>query len=204
MHCPSLRQYYVYKGAPISFGNGYPNIQRAVFFLLDKRKKRAHNINMKISVSSFLAFSTLIYHSTLATTLKPSRKDTLESWNSVQARHLSPAYPHGGLRKRQLGKMLRNEARLDFVDHFTHVTARSNDPVLYATLNMRSNHPVLSIEDLEDGLVDVTCSEEGIKLTFSTSQYMEQVSKELGNTDEFVAISSHWGCNEKEERAPHM
>ncbi|DAA74084.1 TPA_exp: putative GPI anchored protein [Trichophyton benhamiae CBS 112371] len=159
---------------------------------------------MKISVSSFLAFSTLIYHSTLATTLKPSRKDTLESWNSVQARHLSPAYPHGGLRKRQPGKILGNEARLDFVDHFTHVTARSNDPVLYATLNMRSNHPVLSIEDLEDGLVDVTCSEEGIKLTFSTSQYMEQVSKELGNTDEFVAISSHWGCNEKEERAPHM
>ncbi|KAF3895732.1 hypothetical protein GTR04_3783 [Trichophyton interdigitale] len=69
---------------------------------------------------------------------------------------------------------------------------------------MRSNHPVLPIEDLEDGLVNVTCSEEGIKLTFSTSQYMEQVSKELGSTEVFVAISSHWGCNEEEERAPHM
>ncbi|EGE08948.1 hypothetical protein TEQG_07903 [Trichophyton equinum CBS 127.97] len=125
---------------------------------------------MKIPVSSLLAFSTLLCHSTLATTLKPSRKDVLESWDSVQARHLSPAYPHGGLRKRQPGKILRNEANLDFVDHFTHVTARSNDSVLYATLNMRSNHPVLPIEDLEDGLVNVTCSEEGIKLTFSTSQ----------------------------------
>lgn len=146
---------------------------------------------MKIPVSSLLAFSTLLCHSTLATTLKPSRKDVLESWDSVQARHLSPAYPHGGLRKRQPGKILRNEANLDFVDHFTHVTARSNDSVLYATLNMRSNHPVLPIEDLEDGLVNVTCSEEGIKLTFSTSQYMEQVSKELGSTEVFVAISSH-------------
>ncbi|EZF46620.1 hypothetical protein H103_00425 [Trichophyton rubrum CBS 288.86] len=159
---------------------------------------------MKISFSSLLAFSTLLYHSTLATTAKSSRKDVLESWNFVQARHLSPAYPHGGLRKRQPGKILRNKANLDFVDHSTHVTARSNDPVLYATLNMRSNHPVLSIEDLEDGLVDVACTEEGIKLTFSTSQYMEQVSKELGSTEEFVAISSHWGCNAEEERAPHM
>lgn len=39
MHRPSLRRYYVYKGALIPPGNGYSDIQRAVLLLLDKRNK---------------------------------------------------------------------------------------------------------------------------------------------------------------------
>ncbi|EFR04097.1 hypothetical protein MGYG_07104 [Nannizzia gypsea CBS 118893] len=159
---------------------------------------------MKIPVSALLAISTLFSSSTLAATPKPSRRDALKSWDSVQARHLSPAYPHGGLQKRQSGRILRNEANLDFVDHTAHVTADSNQPVLYTTLNVRSNHPVLSLEDLEIGLTDVTCSDGMIKLTFSSPHYMEQVAKELASTEDFVAISSHWGCNQEEERAPHI
>ncbi|KAM5458613.1 hypothetical protein McanCB49686_002214 [Microsporum canis] len=151
-----------------------------------------------------LLIAAFSYPSASASSSQLSRRNALNSWSSVQARHLAPAYPHSGLRKRQPGGLLRKEANLDFVDHAAHLSARSNEPVLVTNLDLRSKYPTLSLEDLEDGLIDVTCFESGIKLTFSSPEYMEGVKRELAGTTEFVAISSHWGCNEDEERAPHM
>ncbi|KAF3481169.1 uncharacterized protein GIQ15_03928 [Arthroderma uncinatum] len=159
---------------------------------------------MKLFSLSLLAISAFCYPSTSAAYKQTSTKDVVNSWESVQARHLSPAYPQGGLRKRRPGSILQKEASLDFVDHTAHLTARSNDPVFVTNLNVGSQHPILLLEDLEDGLHDISCSESGIKLSFDSAEYMEAVSEELMGIGEFVAISSHLDCNEDEQRAPHM
>ncbi|KAK2863658.1 hypothetical protein FQN49_004125 [Arthroderma sp. PD_2] len=160
---------------------------------------------MKLFTLSLLALSTLCYPSTSAAYKQIARRDISKSWDSIQARHLSPAYPQGGLRKRHPGsRILQKDASLDFVDHTGHLTTRSDEPVFVTTLNVRSQHPILLLEDLEVGIHDVTCSESEIKLSFVNLDFMEEASRELMNATEFVAVSSHFECNEDEQRAPHM
>ena len=160
---------------------------------------------MKLLRLSLLAISVLCYPSTSVADRSTLQNDALKQWDSSQSRHLSPAYPQGGLRKRLSGSsILRNEATFDFVDHTAHLAARPHEPVFVAKLNVRSQYPILSLEDLEEGLDDVSCSESEIKLSFTSSEYMESVYRELMNITEFIAVSSHLKCNDEDQRAPHM
>jgi hypothetical protein len=57
---------------------------------------------------------------------------------------------------------------------------------------------------LEPELEGITCSSTEIELVFDSVERLEDLGSELEDAGTLVAITSHTGCNEEGERAPHV
>jgi hypothetical protein len=69
---------------------------------------------------------------------------------------------------------------------------------------MKYKLPALILEDIEMEVNEIQCSESTIIVEFANQQAVEVARKSWDNISEFLIISSHAGCNEDGERAPHL
>jgi len=121
------------------------------------------------------------------------------------ARHLSPATVASTLRGRSDGSnLLKRETHFDFIEVAGDGTPRSDDSVFTASVLARSRMPVLSLEDLESDLMHVSCSDSTIEFSFTSIGKLENACKEFEHISSFVVVTSHFGCNEHNQRAPHV
>ncbi|PGH28261.1 hypothetical protein AJ80_00152 [Polytolypa hystricis UAMH7299] len=125
------------------------------------------------------------------------------------ARRFSPATLSSALGGRSIGSsILKREASFDFVEsshNAATAVARSIDDSVFSTsIRARSQRPILAVEDLEPHLERVSCSESAMELLFVSVERFEQACHELENVSSFVAVTSHFGCNKEDERAPHL
>ncbi|KAK2732900.1 hypothetical protein FQN55_003862 [Onygenales sp. PD_40] len=120
------------------------------------------------------------------------------------ARVLSPATLTSRLKARDLSSsLLKRETTFDFLEGGSSAPARLDGSVFTASLLVRSQQPILALEDIEPDLQRVACSESEIELFFTSIAALERVQKEIENLSDFVAVSSHFNCNAEDERAPH-
>jgi hypothetical protein len=121
------------------------------------------------------------------------------------ARHLSPATVASTLHRRSDGsKLLKRETNFDFVD-VARDSARSFDSSVFtASVLVRSRMPILALEDLESDLMHVSCSDSTIEFSFTSLERLEDACKEFERISTFVVVTSHFGCNENDQRAPHL
>lgn len=69
---------------------------------------------------------------------------------------------------------------------------------------VKSDKPILVLEDVENDLVDVWCSDNVLRLSFRTTERFEHLREETDHLQDFVVVTSHSGCNVDHERTPHM
>ncbi|KAL4925726.1 putative GPI anchored protein [Aspergillus undulatus] len=77
------------------------------------------------------------------------------------------------------------------------------ESVFSATLDVKSQWPILVLEDLEAGLDSVSCEDSEIRLEFASTVAEESFKTAIGDTPEFVIVTSHAGCDPEGERSAH-
>ncbi|KAL4745992.1 hypothetical protein BDW72DRAFT_210826 [Aspergillus terricola var. indicus] len=66
-----------------------------------------------------------------------------------------------------------------------------------------SQWPVLALEDMDAGLDSVSCTETEINLVFVSTAAEKSFRSAIGETPEFVAVTSHAGCDSEDDRSAH-
>ena len=72
-----------------------------------------------------------------------------------------------------------------------------------ASLLVEAKHPALVLEDIEQFVALVQCSQSGIHLGFHTREQSEAAEKAWDKLD-FLVFTSHPGCNKDGERQPYL
>ncbi|KLJ13055.1 hypothetical protein EMPG_11982 [Blastomyces silverae] len=124
----------------------------------------------------------------------------------ARARVLSAATLRSSLEARDVSAaLLRRETSFDFLEGRSSSAASAPDgSVFTASVMVRSQKPILALEDIESDLLDVSCSTTEIELHFASIDALDRVAKEIEHLTDFVVVSSHLNCNEADQRAPHM
>ncbi|EEQ89743.1 GPI anchored protein [Blastomyces dermatitidis ER-3] len=124
----------------------------------------------------------------------------------ARARVLSAATLRSSLETRDVSAaLLRRETSYDFLEGRSSSAPSAPDgSVFTASVVVRSQKPILTLEDIESDLVDVSCSTTEIELHFASIDALDRVAKEIEQLTDFVVVSSHLNCNEADQRAPHM
>ncbi|OJD25405.1 hypothetical protein ACJ73_03230 [Blastomyces percursus] len=123
-----------------------------------------------------------------------------------RARVLSAATLRSSLEARDVSAaLLRRETSFDFLEgRSSSAPAAPDGSVFTASVMVRSQKPILTLEDIEKDLLDVSCSTTEIGLHFASIKALDRVAKEIEHLTDFVAVSSHLNCNEADQRAPHI
>lgn len=155
---------------------------------------------MRSSIIPFTILCSLLYPA-LAQASAFVRND-VRNFESPVVRHLSPAAIPMKLTERStLGNLLKREVTFDFID----ANGPENSDTTFVTrLTVQGDQQILALEDLELDILDITCSESTIELTFSSTEKLELAATELEEAAPFVVVTSHLDCNEDDERAPHL
>jgi Fe-S oxidoreductase len=69
---------------------------------------------------------------------------------------------------------------------------------------MKYKLPALILEDIEMDVGEIQCSGSAITVEFADQETLKIARKSWDDISEFLIISSHAGCNENGERAPHL
>ncbi|OAX79784.1 hypothetical protein ACJ72_05893, partial [Emergomyces africanus] len=122
-----------------------------------------------------------------------------------RARVLSAATVRSKLDAREVSaSLLKKETSFDFLEGRSSSAPSTLDgSVFTASVVVRSQKPILALEDIERDLLDISCSATEIKLHFASTNALDRVVKEVGHLIDFIVVSSHFNCNEADQRAPH-
>jgi Domain of unknown function (DUF7029) len=124
--------------------------------------------------------------------------------SALAARQLSAVSVLSGLHERTPRlSILKHEASFDFFDAAGGEPASLDNSVFTANVLVRSERPILILEDLESDLEAISCSASTIDFTIASPGRMADVSGQLKQISDFIAVTSHLGCNEPDQRAPH-
>lgn len=74
----------------------------------------------------------------------------------------------------------------------------------FARTQTKYKLPTLSLEDIEEDVEHIRCSDSTITVQFSETQNLEDVRPHWDNLGPFMLITSHIGCNEDGERKPYL
>lgn len=69
---------------------------------------------------------------------------------------------------------------------------------------MKYKLPALILEDIEMDVEEIQCSGSAITVEFADQETLKIARKSWDDISEFLIVSSHAGCNENGERAPHL
>ncbi|KAL2002795.1 hypothetical protein VTN02DRAFT_5897 [Thermoascus thermophilus] len=125
-----------------------------------------------------------------------------QSSSLPKARRLSAASVPSRLSSRAQGiqSIFRHETTFGYI----HEPENGHkDLVFTATLAVKSHSPILVLEELENALENVLCSESQISLVFDSIENVYAIRKEIGTSSSFVVVTSHNGCNSEGERATY-
>ncbi|EEH15923.2 hypothetical protein PABG_06010 [Paracoccidioides brasiliensis Pb03] len=100
--------------------------------------------------------------------------------------------------------LLKRETTFDFIESRINGRAAPDGSIFTASVLVRSQKPILSLEDIESDLQRITCFPGEIKLYFSSIDALDRVRKEIEQLSHLVVVSSHLNCNEEDQRAPHI
>ncbi len=119
-------------------------------------------------------------------------------------RQLSAATVASGVHERSpYLSVLKHEASFDFLDVAGGRDASPDNTVFAANVLVKSERPILVLEDLESDLESISCSASSIDFTVASAGRMAEVSRQLRHVSDFIAVTSHFSCNEPDQRAPH-
>lgn len=120
--------------------------------------------------------------------------------NFPKARRLSAAVSPSKLESRAepVYNLFSSEASFDFLHG-----DRDLGSVFVATLDVKSQSPILALEELDDSIEDVTCKESQIDISFGSIEQFRSVQRELEPFDGFILVTSHSGCNPDGARSAH-
>ncbi|EGC44214.1 GPI anchored protein [Histoplasma capsulatum var. duboisii H88] len=124
----------------------------------------------------------------------------------ARARVLSAATLRSTLEERDTSSgLLKRETSFDFLESRSSGGSFVVDgSVFTASVGVRSEKPILTLEDIESDLLDVSCSAAEIELHFASINALDRVARELEHLTDFIVVSSHFNCNEADQRAPHI
>ncbi|KAK2762141.1 hypothetical protein FQN54_001148 [Arachnomyces sp. PD_36] len=122
----------------------------------------------------------------------------LEALATREPRRLSAAtVPANSNARRSESGLFRREASFDFVEEGEGGTS------FVSTVTVRSQQPILPLEDIDSHLSDISCSDSLIELSFGSIEGLQAAKEELSQFSDFIAVTSHPGCNEDGERVSH-
>ncbi|KKA23079.1 GPI anchored protein [Rasamsonia emersonii CBS 393.64] len=142
------------------------------------------------------------FEGTLGKELSPSY-GLRESWASSQVRRkLSAATVSSQLERRSQSSL--GLFKEETVFHYLHEADDTfDDSVFAASLSVKSREPLLVVEDLENELKDVVCSNSQISLFFNAPGGFDAVKEAFQLNGSFIVVTSHDGCNLDGERATY-
>lgn len=73
-----------------------------------------------------------------------------------------------------------------------------------ARLRMAAIKPTLALEEIDDHLEEIRCSDNEIELRFANVKTFQLAYKELDSIEQFLLITSHEGCNHDGERVAYL
>jgi len=73
-----------------------------------------------------------------------------------------------------------------------------------ARLSVKSELPILVLENMERSIKSIHCSESMIKLSFTSPNFFEILEDVLAQVSDFILVTAHDGCNEAGERTPYL
>jgi hypothetical protein len=74
----------------------------------------------------------------------------------------------------------------------------------FAKTETKYKLPALVLEDIEENIEGIRCSDSTITIQFSESSNLEAVRSSWDNLGAFMIVTSHIGCNEDGERQPYL
>jgi hypothetical protein len=74
----------------------------------------------------------------------------------------------------------------------------------FAKTETKYKLPALILEDIEEDVEGIRCSESTITIRFSESWNLDAVRSSWDNIVPFIIVTSHIGCNEDGERKPYL
>jgi hypothetical protein len=74
----------------------------------------------------------------------------------------------------------------------------------FAKTETRYKLPALVLEDIEEDVEAIRCSESTIAIQFSEAWNLDAVRSSWDNLGAFIIVASHIGCNEDGERQPYL
>lgn len=158
--------------------------------------------NMDHFLISWIICVNLLFRTCLASGPKAYAISDLKA---PSAWRLSPATLAASLgRRSDDSNLLKREAVFDFIDAANHNAGNSDDSVFTASVSVKSQMPILVLEDLELDLKHVSCSDSSIEFSFISIERLEHSCKQLEHISTFVVVTSHSGCNTEDHRAPHL
>jgi hypothetical protein len=144
-----------------------------------------------MGVLVFFIFALSVLSNVSAATLRSLSRET-QPFNFPKARRLSAAVSRSKLESRAefASNILRREASFDFLHG-------DQDPetVFVATLDVKSQSPIVALEELDDSVQDVICKESQVDISFGSIEQVRSVHRELEQIDGFILVTSHSECN---------
>ena len=72
-----------------------------------------------------------------------------------------------------------------------------------ARVSLSSKYPSLMLEELEDLVIDIHCADDRVSISVIPARFFALCST-LDDYDEFLLITSHYGCNDKGSRLAYL
>ena len=72
-----------------------------------------------------------------------------------------------------------------------------------AQVSLSSGRPSLLLEEIDHLVSEVHCEAESVQLKFE-AHHFDRIRQGLQAHPEFLIITSHYGCNDKGSRRPHL
>ncbi|GFF64076.1 hypothetical protein IFM60648_01141 [Aspergillus lentulus] len=152
-----------------------------------------------MGVLVFFIFALTVLSDVSAARVRSLSRET-QPFNFPKARRLSAAVSRSKLQSRAefASNLLGREASFDFLHG-------DQDPesVFVATLDVKSQSPILALEELDDSVQGVTCKESQIDISFESIEQVRSVHRELEQIDGFILVTSHIGCNSDGARSTY-
>lgn len=89
-------------------------------------------------------------------------------------------------------------------DHIIDASLLRGANSRFAKTTMKYRLLALTLEDIEENVKEIQCSESSITVQFDYQSTMDHARGAWDSLSEFLIISSHPGCNDDGERAPYL
>lgn len=120
--------------------------------------------------------------------------------STLQPRRLSAAVLPSNLRaRRSKSGLFTRQASFDFIEDVDE----DGDTSFVSTVAVNSQQPFLALEDIASHLSDISCADSLIELSFISNESLQAAKEEFAQFPDFIAVTSHFGCNEDGERVTH-
>lgn len=171
------------------------------FLSLSYFSEGTYNMLFWPSSIQFLLFTLGLLEDVLGYELKPH--GGYDFWKFPNPQLLSAATLTRKLKGRSQfpANVFRNETTFDYVQS---PEGASRDTLFVATLTVKSQRPILVLEEIEDFLGDIICHDTKMTIRFLSAENLKAFTSEIEGAASFMVVASHSGCNSAGERVTYQ